>query len=142
MSVLANCALLAPHTLPGKQGIKGEHRKLIKETAARKVFQSVDFELAAEMQMKKLRRWDYFIEVQPNATTMHAVEVHEFDRSALKAKKEGTLTILRATCPASADSIKSWNVIVRGALPRQDVLARFKADSRISLGRDLSISKL
>ena len=144
MSAVAACPMLASQAKTGKQAIKNEHRELIIETRQAKVGLSVDFEAAAAQAgaSRLLKRWDYVLETRNDAASLHAVEVHEFDRSVLKQKKAGTLEILRNRCPATALQVKSWHVILKGALPRQDMLARFRVDSGISLGRELHITKL
>jgi hypothetical protein len=143
MSRIDASPLLGPHARQGKQALKGEHRELLLETGEARVLKSVDFEAAAAGLLMKHKRWDYLIETLARAAeALHAVEVHEFDQSALRDKKAGTVAVLEAHSPGTADHIRSWQVIVKGALPRQDIIARFKADAQIEVGRRLTISKL
>jgi len=143
MSAMEASPLLAPHVRQGKQALKGEHRALLLESSDARVLRSVDFEAAAAGLLVEQKRWDYLMETsRGSAEALHAVEVHEFDQSALREKKAGTLAILKARSPGTANHIRSWQVLVKGALPRQDIVARFKADARIEVGRQLTISKL
>ncbi|HEY1091760.1 MAG TPA: hypothetical protein VGE56_03685 [Rhodocyclaceae bacterium] len=144
MSAVASCAMLAAEAKPGKQALKNEHRELIVETKRAKVSISVNFEDAADHvgASRELKRWDYLFETLADSQTLHAVEVHEFDRSVLRKKQIDTLAILERHCPATASELKSWHVILKGSLPRQDILGRFSADSGMKLGRSLHIAKL
>lgn len=143
MSEIDASPSLAPHAQEGKQALKREHRALLLESREARVLKSVDFEAAAAGRLVQRKRWDYLIETPRAAhAAMHAVEVHEFDQSVLREKKSGTLAILEAHSPGTAQHIRSWHVLVKGALPRLDLIARFKADARIEVGRQLKISKL
>lgn len=134
--------LLGSHVKVGKQALKAEHRPLLLETKAAKVARSVDFEKAVEGQMREYKRWDYFIETSAQSDVIHGVEVHQCKWEELRQKRDDTVAILNALCPGTSAKIKTWQVLVKGELPRRDHLARFKADTRIELCRNLEISKL
>jgi len=141
MKAFSSNAHFSAHIKPGKQAIKNEHRDRFVETPAVTVKASLNFDAATPRELKQHKQWDYFIEVSHQADTMHAVEVHAFEASALISKREGTRQILRARCPEAADAIRSWNVILRGET-RSDILNRFSAETKIKFHRNLLLSKL
>lgn len=132
----------ASHIAKGKQAIKGEHRALILEDKKSKVSATIDFEAAVEGIHADRKRWDYFLELESNPAAMHGVEIHKFDRSSLHSKKVDTLAILADLCAPAVMEIRSWTVIVKGNLPRQDLVARFSADTKIKVRRSLSLNEL
>lgn len=142
MKVFRQSTHFATRVQAGKKALKGEHRKLLIESSQAKVTGSLDFEKAVEGIQSQEKRWDYFIEAQGVDTVVHAVEVHEFDRSVLVQKKAGTLAILNEVCAPAKEAVKSWHVLVVGDLPRIDLIARFKAETKIQVSRQLNISKL
>lgn len=131
-----------PYVKTGKRAVKAEHRPRLIESDSARVLSSISFEDAVAHLHDSRKRWDYFIEVTGAANRMHAVEVHAFEPTVLRAKKQGTLAILRERCPAAEDTIDSWRVIVRGSLPRSDLIARFRADTRIDVDRSIRIAGL
>lgn len=131
------------HLRDGKQAIKGEHRDLMIETEKARVLASLDFEATMANRDLDCKRFDYFIEISRPAGRCHAVEVHAFKPAELMEKKRGTLTLLARHCPQASTQIASWQVLVKGAMPRRDLIARLRADSRITTaGRSLLIDKL
>jgi len=123
----------------GKQALKKEHRTLLKESRARKAIHSLDFDQALKNQHLQHKRWDYMIET--SSQHIVAFEVHAYDRSALVDKKRGTLAILNTEFPNEKPVIVAWQVAVLGPLPRQDILARFRAETQINIQRQLDLSK-
>lgn len=142
MNALCQAMEFTPYIKPGKQAIKREHRDLLLETRAVKVTKSLDFDRALADQELEHKRWDYFVEASSQVGRSHAVEVHAFERSVLVQKKKGTVALLQNRCPRAVTEIASWTVLIKGDLPRQDLIARFRADSGIRLDRKLHVSKL
>lgn len=130
------------HLKQGKQAIKGEHRDLLVEAARAKVISSLDFEAAVADEDLDCKRFDYFIESSRRSGYCHAIEVHAFKPSELAQKKQGTLTLLARHCPAASAQVASWHVLVKGELPRQDLVAKFRADTRIYPSRHLKLDEL
>lgn len=131
------------HLRQGKQSIKGEHRDLLIETDEARVLASLDFEAAMANRDLDCKRFDYFIETSRTKGRCHAVEVHAFKPAELMAKKRGTLNLLARHCPQASTEVASWQVLVKGAIPRRDLTARLRADSNITTaGRNLLIDKL
>lgn len=127
----------------GKQAIKGEHRPLLVESKAARVSSSMDFESALSNIDLDCKRFDYFIESNIAMDHCHALEIHAFSASYLIEKKLGTVKLLNRHCPEARVQISSWQVLIKGSMPRADIAARFQADSRIILsGRNLDINKL
>ena len=141
MKALAKSECLASRVEAGKAALKGEHRPLIKEGKRCKVASSMDFEAAVDGLLPQQRRWDHLLECSAMPDSLVAVEVHAFDVSALVAKKAGTLAILRQECPDAIPAISSWHVVAKGSVPRADLLSRFYADTRITVGRVLDLRK-
>lgn len=133
----------AGFVLTGKQAIKGEHRSLLVETRTCRVLSSLDFEAALTDVDLDCKRFDYFIAVSKKPDRSHAVEVHAFRPAELVDKKQGTVELVGRHCPESVAQIASWQVLVKGAMPRADLAARFRAESKIHItGRSLEIQKL
>ena len=124
----------------GKQALKKEHRALLKESRAIKATHSLDFDYALRNKHLQHKRWDYMIETPSQYIV--AFEVHAYDHSALLEKKRGTLAILNTEFQNGKPIIHSWQVAVLGPLPRQDILARFRAETQISIQRQLDLSKV
>lgn len=143
MDAFRHCNRFAGFVLPGKQSIKGEHRNLLIETRASRVSASMDFEAALANVDLDCKRFDYFIATSHEPERCHAVEVHAFKPTELVEKKHGTVELLGRHCPASVAQVASWQVLVKGEMPRADLAARFQADNRIRIaGRTLDIVKL
>lgn len=129
--------------MPGKHALKGEHRAAIVESRRSRVLASLDFEALSASDRRHLKRWDYFIEVDTKPGKAHAVEVHAFEPKALIGKQRGTIELLKSLCPAAIEDIQSWQVVLTGSMPRQDLAARLRAETKISIaGRSLDTSKL
>lgn len=129
--------------LDGKQAIKREHRPLLVESRAVRVSSSMDFESALENLDLDCKRFDYFIASNIAVNQCHALEIHAFNPSDLIEKKRGTVELLNRHCPDAKAEISSWWVLIKGAMPRADIAARFQADSKIVLaGRNLELNKL
>lgn len=143
MDAFRHAPIFSAHLREGKRSIKGEHKPLLIESEQARVLSSLDFEAALANQDLDCKRFDYFIESSRSVGRCHAIEVHAFKPSELMEKKQGTLTLLARHCPDASPQVASWNVLVRGAMPRLDLIARLRADSRITTaGRSLMIEKL
>ncbi|MCA3237442.1 MAG: hypothetical protein ACK5OI_07965 [Curvibacter sp.] len=142
MNAFRECDIFSGHVETGKQGIDRNHRKLVVETSSVKVTTSLNFDVAVDGLLMKNKRWDYFLETSAAPGKLHALEVHRFNQRELMGKKEGTLAIMRDLCPAAIAEVSSWNVIAHGNLPRKDLIARFSAETRIRIRRDLPISQV
>lgn len=127
----------------GKQALEGQHRELVKEERGIKCHKSLNFDLICKKlkQLPEKRRWDYLISTNKKPETIIAVEVHNFRVSDLISKKQGTIDILKKHAPLSVKNIQHWRVIVKGDL-RNDLKARFEAETKIKLCRQLSLSEL
>lgn len=143
MNAFRESARFARFVRPGKQAVKGEHRDLLIESRSRRVLSTIDFEAALSNVDPTLKRIDYFFESSGSPSRCHALEVHPFKPSELMDKKRDTLLLLADHCPEAVSQIASWQVLVKGAMPRVDIAARFRADSKINIaGRNLRIDKL
>jgi len=132
----------APFVKSGKSALTSQHSRLIVEHRARRMTASLDFEAVASKSQSREKRWDYFVEISSAPEKCHAFEVHKYKESDLIAKKQGTLRILAALCPAASVEIMSWRVAVTGELRRSDLIARFTADTGIHIARKLDLSKM
>lgn len=143
MDAFRHAPRFSAHVRDGKGSIKGEHKQLLIESEQARVLASLDFEAALENQDLDCKRFDYFIESSRAKGRCHAIEVHTFKPSELMEKKQGTLVLLARHCPDAKAQVASWHVLVKGAMPRLDLIARLRADSRITTaGRSLLIEKL
>jgi hypothetical protein len=132
--------LFSAQVQKGKQALKNEHRVLLVESRAIKATHSLDFDHTLKNKHLQHKRWDYMI--QTSSQQIVAFEVHKYDKSALIEKKRGTLAILNTEFPGESPIINSWHVAVLGPLPRQDILARFRAETRINIQRQLDLPKV
>lgn len=131
--------IFSAHIQKGKQALQSEHRALLQEGQEQKITGSLNFDLVLKNKHLQHKRWDYLIE--KNSHDLIAFEVHKFDRSVLIGKKLGTLAILKAEFPNETPAVQSWHVAFLGAVPRQDILARFRAETQINIQRHLQLSK-
>lgn len=138
-----NNPLFKEYVNKGKQGIEHTHRSKFIENRKNKCTFSIDFDKAStELKLiPKNKRWDYFIETSKYPNKYLAVEVHAYNERELREKKEGTCKIINQYCPGATHNIKSWHVIVKGEI-RNDMMARFKADTKIQIHRILDFSKI
>ena len=132
--------LWAQSVCQGKQALKKEHRALVLESKQHKVVQSLDFDACLKNLHLEHKRWDYMVEIHASKTL--AFEVNAYDPKGLLDKKNGTLAILQSEFAQSPPKVDAWHVAVLVALPRQDLLARFRAETQIHIQRQLDLSKV
>jgi hypothetical protein len=116
---------------PGKQALSAQHRALIFERARGRCKQSMNLDAhLTRLNGNRGQKWDYLL----LTNQIVAVEVHPFDETALKTKKQETQAALEKIRYGNATRIESWVALITSDI-RTDLAARLYAQHRIRVSR-------